>query len=71
MAVSNWAQLYADSLADVSDIAEERGKTEGGYFDTAKAVANNGSRWIAMMMPRTSLGSVRKSSRAELMEICG
>src|SRR5277367_4708801 len=48
MAVSNWAQLYADSLADVSDIAEERGKAEGGYFETAKAVANNGSRWIAM-----------------------
>jgi hypothetical protein len=26
MAVSNWAQLYADSLIDVSDIAEERGR---------------------------------------------
>ena len=32
MAVNNWAQLYADSLADVSDLAEERGKAEGGYF---------------------------------------
>src|SRR5271168_4763544 len=54
MAVSNWAQLYADSLADVSDIAEERGKAEGGYFDTARAVANDGKRWIAM--PYTILG---------------
>jgi multiple sugar transport system substrate-binding protein len=54
MAVSNWAQLYADSLADVSDIAEERGKAEGGYFETARAVANNGARWIAM--PYTILG---------------
>ena len=54
MAVSNWAQLYADSLVDVSDLAEERGKAEGGYFDTAKAVANNGKRWIAM--PFTILG---------------
>jgi len=54
MAVSNWAQLYADSLADVSDIAEERGKAEGGYFNTARAVANNGQRWIAM--PYTILG---------------
>ena len=36
MAVNNWAQLYADSLADVSDLAEERGKAEkAGYFDTA------------------------------------
>src|SRR5271155_5432211 len=48
MAVSNWAQLYADSLADVSDIAEERGKAEGGYFRTAQDVANDGKRWIAM-----------------------
>jgi multiple sugar transport system substrate-binding protein len=54
MAVSNWAQLYADSLIDVSDIAEERGKAQGGYFDTAKAVANNGQRWIAV--PHTILG---------------
>ncbi|HEY1796641.1 MAG TPA: extracellular solute-binding protein [Stellaceae bacterium] len=54
MAVSNWAQLYADSLADVSDLAEARGKAEGGYFETAKAVANNGKRWIAM--PFTILG---------------
>src|SRR3984893_2810704 len=54
MAVSNWAQLYADSLADVSDIAEERGKAEGGYFNTAKDVANDGKRWIAM--PYTILG---------------
>jgi multiple sugar transport system substrate-binding protein len=54
MAVSNWAQLYADSLADVSDIAEARGKAEGGYFATAEAVANNGARWIAM--PFTILG---------------
>src|SRR6202165_4681141 len=28
MAVSNWAQLYADSLIDVSDIAEERGQAQ-------------------------------------------
>src|ERR1700738_1707097 len=54
MAVSNWAQLYAESLADVSDIAEERGKATGGYYDTAHAVANDGKRWIAM--PYTILG---------------
>jgi len=56
MAVSNWAQLYAASLADVSDIAEARGKAEGGYFETAKDVANDGKRWIAM--PFTILGAM-------------
>ena len=34
MAVSNWAQLYADSLVDVSDIADEVGKAQGGFFQT-------------------------------------
>ena len=32
MAVSNWAQLYAESLVDVSDIADEVGKAQGGLF---------------------------------------
>jgi multiple sugar transport system substrate-binding protein len=66
MAVSNWAQLYADSLADMSDLAEEVGKAQGGYFETSKAVANNGKRWIAM--PFTILGVLlanRKSWFAE------
>ena len=36
MAVSNWAQLYADSLVDVSDIAETVGKAQGGYFKTSR-----------------------------------
>ena len=36
MAVSNWAQLYADSLVDVSDIADEVGKAQGGFFQTAR-----------------------------------
>src|ERR1700722_4209632 len=54
MAVSNWAQLYAESLTDVSDIAEEAGKALGGYYETARAVANDGKKWIAM--PYTILG---------------
>ena len=54
MAVSNWAQLYADSLVDVSDLAEAVGKAQGGYFETAKDVASDGKRWIAM--PFTILG---------------
>src|SRR5579859_6719649 len=54
MAVNNWAQLYADSVADVGDIAEPVGKAQGGYFDTAHEVANDGKRWIAM--PFTILG---------------
>jgi multiple sugar transport system substrate-binding protein len=54
MAVSNWAQLYADSVVDVSDVADEIGKAQGGYFGTARAVANDGKKWIAV--PYTILG---------------
>src|SRR3984957_4890985 len=54
MAVNNWAQLYADSVVDVSDIAEPVGNAQGGYFETAHDVANDGKKWIAM--PFTILG---------------
>jgi len=53
-AINNWAQLYAASVADVSDVAEEIGKTQGGYYDTARAVAYDGSKWIAV--PWTIIG---------------
>src|SRR4051794_5155641 len=55
MAASNWAQLYAESLVEVSDIADEVGKAQGGYFPTSRAVANDGKKWIAM--PFTILGA--------------
>ncbi len=54
MAVSNWGQLYADSLTDVSDVADEIGKAQGGYYDTSHAVAHDGKKWIAV--PYTILG---------------
>jgi multiple sugar transport system substrate-binding protein len=54
MAVNNWAQLYADSVVDVSDIAEPVGNTQGGYYETSRDVANDGKKWIAM--PFTILG---------------
>ncbi len=54
MAVNNWAQLYAASVVDVSDVAEEIGKAQGGYYETAHAVANDGKKWIAV--PYTILG---------------
>jgi multiple sugar transport system substrate-binding protein len=67
MAVNNWTQLYADSVVDVSDLADEIGKAGGGYFDTAHAVANDGKKWIAV--PYTILGvllAVRTSWFAEI-----
>jgi multiple sugar transport system substrate-binding protein len=56
MAVNNWAQLYADSVVDVSDIAEPVGHAQGGYYEIARAVDNDGKKWIAM--PFTILGAL-------------
>src|SRR5437899_6372258 len=53
-AINNWAQLYADSVADVSDVAEEIGNAQGGYYETSKAIAYNGKKWIAV--PNTIIG---------------
>src|SRR5215813_7751738 len=48
MAIGNWPQLYADSLADSGDVAEEIGKAEGGYYDICKQVATVGNKWIGV-----------------------
>src|SRR5436853_5928817 len=47
-AINNWAQLYADSVVDVSDVAEEIGKAQGGYYDVAKAIAYDGKKWLGV-----------------------
>src|ERR1700752_2180506 len=56
MAVNNWSQLYAESVVDVSDVAEDIGKAQGGYYETARAVANDGKKWIGV--PHTIPGVV-------------
>jgi ABC-type glycerol-3-phosphate transport system substrate-binding protein len=45
---NNWPQLYAESVADVSDVAEEIGEKQGGYYQVSRAVATVGSKWIAV-----------------------
>ena len=67
MAVNNWAQLYADSVVDVSDVAEEIGKAQGGYYETAQAVAYDGKKWIAV--PYTILGVLIANRTSWLNEV--
>ncbi len=62
MAVNNWPQLYAGSIVDVSDVAEEIGNAQGGYYDTARAVANDGRKWLAV--PQTILGVLLANRRS-------
>jgi ABC-type glycerol-3-phosphate transport system substrate-binding protein len=48
MVVNNWPRLYAESVADVSDVAEEIGKAQGGYYDMCKTVDLVDGKWIGM-----------------------
>jgi multiple sugar transport system substrate-binding protein len=48
MAFGTWPQLYAESVADAADVAEEIGKAQGGYYDVSKQVATVGSKWIGV-----------------------
>ena len=65
--LNNWPQLYADSIVDVSDLADEIGKAQGGYYDESRVVANDGKKWVAL--PWCVLGAMiayRKSWLAEV-----
>jgi multiple sugar transport system substrate-binding protein len=61
-AMHNWPQLYANSLADVSDVAEAIAADQGGFHDVFAAVAKGDKGWLAV--PWCALGiqiSYRKS----------
>ena len=47
-ALNNWPQLYADSVVDVSDVAEAIGKAQGGFYEESRVVANDGKKWIGV-----------------------
>jgi len=48
LALNNWPQLYTESLADVSDVAERLGADQGGFYGISKAVATVGNKWIGV-----------------------
>jgi multiple sugar transport system substrate-binding protein len=56
MALFNWPSLFDEKLVDLSDIAEDIGKKNGGWYDSAKeAVVVNG-KWKAV--PFGNIGQI-------------
>jgi multiple sugar transport system substrate-binding protein len=53
-AMHNWPHLYAESVVDVSDVAEEIAKEQGGFYDIFPAIAKSETGWLAM--PWAALG---------------
>jgi multiple sugar transport system substrate-binding protein len=45
---NNHAHLYESSLVDVSDVAEELGGKQGGWYDYARVNCVAGGRWIGV-----------------------
>src|ERR1700720_2538309 len=67
LGLSNWPQLYADSVTDVSDIVEEIGKAQGGHWDLFKIVANDGKKWLGV--PWTIVAGLLTNRKSWFAEI--
>src|SRR6516162_1416738 len=67
MLVGTWPQLYVDSVADVSDVVDEIGRAQGGYYEICRLIATVGNKWIGV--PWSTGGGLltyRKSWFAEI-----
>ena len=65
--LNNWPQLYAESVANVDDVAEAIGKAQGGFYQESIAVAHDSKRWLGV--PWCVLGAMivyRKSWFADV-----
>ena len=62
MLLNNYPQLYAAGGVDVSDVAAEVGKAQGGIYDLPKAMCTVDGKWVAMPWSTVpALISYRKS----------
>jgi multiple sugar transport system substrate-binding protein len=48
MLVGTWPQLYTESVVDVSDVVDEIGRAQGGYYDICRVIATVGNKWIGV-----------------------
>src|SRR3954453_14135292 len=68
-AMHNWPQLYAESLVDVSDVAEDIAKEQGGFHDIFAAVAKSDKGWLAV--PWCGLGILLGYGKSWFDEVGG
>jgi len=63
----NWAHLYANAVADASDVAEAIAKAEGGFYDIFPPSARVGGKWLAV--PHSIVGNAIAYRRSWLKEV--
>jgi multiple sugar transport system substrate-binding protein len=62
----NWAQLYQNALVDVSDLATELSKAEGGFYDIYPPADVVNGRWLAL--PHSIVGNAVAYRKSWLKE---
>jgi multiple sugar transport system substrate-binding protein len=62
----NWAHLYQNACVDVSDVASEVSKAEGGFYDIYPASCQVNGKWLAM--PHAVLGNAVAFRKSMLKE---
>jgi multiple sugar transport system substrate-binding protein len=62
----NWPQLYAKALTDVSDVAGDLAKAEGGFYEIYPPSCNVGGRWLSV--PHSVLGNAVAYRKSWLKE---
>ncbi len=67
MMMYNWPQLYASACADVSDVAGELLKGEGGFYPVYAPAVSQKSHWLAV--PHSILGNAVAYRKSMLKDV--
>ena len=62
----NWAQLYHNALVDVTDLATDLSKAEGGFYDIYPPADQINGRWLAL--PNSIVGNAVAYRKSWLKE---
>ena len=65
--LSNWAQLYASQLVDVSDLATPLARSERGFYDVWPPADYVGGKWLAL--PHSIIGNAIAYRKSWLKEV--
>jgi multiple sugar transport system substrate-binding protein len=62
----NWAHLYQNAVVDVSDVASELGKAQGGFYDIYPPSCQVNGKWLAV--PHSIIGAAVAYRKSWLKE---
>ena len=63
----NWAHLYQNAVVDVSDVAADLGKAEGGFYDIYPPSMQVNGKWLAV--PHSIVGNAVAYRKSWLKEV--